>query len=178
MTNTLGTLPDQRAMADRHAIEDVLHSHCRGLDRQDTALLLACYWPDAEVDYGAYRGPAHSFAELVLPALAQTYELTRHCISNILIELRGERALAESYVTAGHLLLGAKAEMLFGGRYLDTLEQREGRWKLVHRQVVMDWSRQHAVTDERESNAFTAMAKGGHGEGDPLPAFLQLTSKE
>ena len=82
----------------------------------------------------------------------------------------------ESSVDAGHLLPGAKEEMLFSGRYLDTLEKRGGRWKLLHRQVVMDWSRRQQVADERSSDAFAAMAKGAHGTLDPLHAFLGDTT--
>lgn len=172
MTSDTGTPPGPAEIADRMAIQDVLHSHSRGLDRLDEPVLQACYWPEAEVDYGGYKGPARQFASLVLPALRDNYELTRHSLSNTLVELRGDRALAESCVSAGHLLPGAREEMLFGGRYLDTLEKRGGRWKLLHRQVVIDWSRRHPVADERDSEAFAGLARGGHGGDDPLYAFL------
>jgi len=173
MTSAIGTPPDAREIADRLAIQDILHCHSRALDRLDAELLKGCYWPQAAVDYGAYKGPAHDFADLVMPALAGQYELTRHCVGNTLVELHGDRALAESLVTAGHLLHGAAEEMLFGGRYLDRLEKRDGRWKLLHRQVVMDWSRRHAVVDERQAEAFADLARGGHGSADPLHPFLQ-----
>lgn len=173
MANDPGTLPDLAQLADRLAIQDILSTHSRGLDRHDSALLKSCYWPEADVDYGAYKGPAHPFAELVIPALDSQYELTRHCLSNTLVEFRGDRALTESSVSAAHLLHGGQQEMLFGGRYLDTLEKREGRWKLLRRQVVMDWSRLNPVVDERDSEAFADLAKGSHGDKDPLHAFLQ-----
>ena len=82
-------------------------------------------------------------------------------------------ALAESNVTAGHLLLGAKEELLFYGRYLDRLEKREGQWKIAQRQVVMDWSKRLPVQDERNSDAFADLAKGAHVDTDPLYSFLQ-----
>jgi len=173
MPNHPGTPPDPAQLADRQAIQDVLSSHSRGLDRHDSNLLQSCYWPDAQVDYGAYKGPAHPFAELVIPALDSQYELTRHCLSNTLVEFCGDRALTESCVTAGHLLAGAEQEMLFSGRYLDNLEKRDGSWKILHRRVVMDWSRTHPVQDERASEAFADLAKGAHGKSDPLYAFLQ-----
>ena len=172
MTSEIGKPPGGDELADRLAIQDILGSHCRGLDRRDEALLKACYWPDATVDYGSYRGPAQAFAELVLPALAARYELTRHCLANTLVAFQHSGALVESYVSASHLLHGAEREMLFEGRYLDTLEQRDGRWKLQHRQVVMDWSRHQGVADERDSEAFADMAKSGHTRGDPLYALL------
>lgn len=169
---TLGTPPGADEISDRLAINDVLFSNSRGLDRCDPALLRACYWPEATVDYGSYRGPALDFVELVIPALESQYELTRHCLSNTLIEIRGSTAIVESLVSAAHLLAGAGEEMLFSGRYLDTLEKRSGVWKLQHRQVVVDWARRESIEDERPSEAFADMARGSHRDADPLHAFL------
>lgn len=172
MTDNHVFSPSIEEVRDRLAISDVLHRHCRGLDRNDAQLLKSCYWPDAEVDYGNFKGPAHSFADLIGPALADAYELTRHSISNTLVEISGDVALAESYVQAGHLALGGQAEMRFEGRYLDRLQKREDHWCIVHRQVVMDWSRTQSLDDERNSEAFAALAKGDGGELDPLHSFL------
>lgn len=172
MTAEAGTPPNPDRVADRLAIEDILALHSRGLDRQDSAAIQAAYWPDAEVDYGSYKGGAHAFAELVVAALGQQYELTRHSLSNTLIAFSQNDACSESNVTAGHLLTGAEEEMLFYGRYLDRLEKRDGQWKILHRQVVMDWSKRLPVVDARDHEAFADLAKGAHKESDPLYPFL------
>jgi ketosteroid isomerase-like protein len=172
MTPSIGTPPTPAQIADRLAIQDLLHLHCRGLDRHDPAAIQSTYWPDAEVDYGSFKGNAQLFAELVVGALSGTYELTRHSLSNTLISFAGDTALCESSVSAGHLLPGAETEMLFYGRYLDKLEKRSGQWKILHRQVVMDWSKRMKVEDERQTDAFRDMAKGAHVDADPLYPFL------
>jgi len=172
MSGDIGTIPTLEELADRLAIAEVLAAHSRGLDRLDLPLLQACYWPDAEVDYGSFRGEAQQFAALVIPALEGQYELTRHALSNTLIDLRGDRARVESLVSAAHLLKSNTEEMLFSGRYLDALEKRGEQWKLMHRQVVIDWSRRRPFEDERNSEAFAALAKGGHCDVDPLYPFL------
>ncbi len=172
MTTDTGLTPSPAQVADRLAIQDVLHLHCRGLDRLDKEAIQCAYWPEAEVDYGSYKGSAHVFAELVVGALGQTYELTRHCLSNTLVTFAGNSARSESSVNAGHLLQGSREEMLFYGRYLDRLEKRDGRWKILHRQVVMDWSKRILVEDERNGEAFAALAKGAHLDADPLYRFL------
>jgi hypothetical protein len=174
MTTKVGTPPSPEEMSDRQAIADILHLHCRGLDRADSAALQSCYWPDAEVDYGNYVGPAQDFAELVVAALKDNYELTRHALSNMLIDLHASRASCETYVNADHLLAGAAQEMCFGGRYLDLLEKRNGQWRMLHRRVVMDWAKTREMDDLRDSEAFAAMAKGGHGSADPLINFLTI----
>lgn len=173
MTSQIGMPPSLEHLADRAAIDDLLSLHCRGLDRQDVEAIREAYWPDAHVDYGAYKGNAHIFAGLVVEALAGAYELTRHSLCNTLVRFTGDQALSESSVTAAHLFVGAEQEMLFYGRYLDKLEKRDGQWKLTHRQVVMDWSRCMPVTDERGSAAFKDMAKGATGQTDPLYGFLK-----
>ncbi|TDG14877.1 nuclear transport factor 2 family protein [Seongchinamella unica] len=172
MTDPSVPCPSPAEVDDRLAIIDVLLRHCRGLDRNDAPLLKRCYWPEAEVDYGSFKGPAHSFAELIGPALAEAYELTRHCIGNTLVELQGDTALVESYVRAGHLFTGGQAEMCFEGRYLDRLQKRAGRWGIIHRQVVMDWSRTRKLEDARDSEAFADLARGRDDDRDPLHAFL------
>ena len=172
MTTKAGHPPSPEEMSDRQAIADILHRHCRGLDRADSAALQSCYWPDAEVDYGSYVGPAQDFAGLVVAALQDNYELTRHALSNMLIDLQASRARCETYVTADHLLPGAALEMCFGGRYLDLLEKRDGQWRILHRRVVMDWAKNRELEDLRDSEAFAAMAKGAHGAADPLHDFL------
>ena len=172
MAIVAGKIPDEKQIADRMAIEDVLYSHSRGLDRLDSDTIGAAYWPEAEVDYGSYKGNAQSFAGLVVAALGSQYELTRHCLGNTLIEFSGNNALSESTVQASHLLQGATEEMLFFGRYLDKLEKRDGHWKILHRQVVMDWSKRIPVCDERTSADFAELAKGSHLDTDPLYTFL------
>lgn len=172
MTKQTGITPTTEEIADRLAIQDVLNLHSRGLDRLDQHAIQCAYWPDAEVDYGSFKGSAHLFAELVVGALDAQYELTRHGLSNTLIKFVGDSAYSETSVHAGHLLAGGESEILFYGRYLDRLEKRDGQWKILHRQVVMDWSKRLPVQDERNSEAFGDLAKGAHIDGDPLYPFL------
>lgn len=167
---------DAGRIADRLAISDVLHRHSRGLDRGDATLIRDCYWPDAEVDYGAYKGPAHAFADLVVQALGNAYELTRHALSNTLFAFERNGARTESYVDANHLLPGGERELRVGSRYLDLLERRGDEWRILHRQVIIDWSQGSDFPDERESEAFVAFSKGRNDAGDPLHAFLAAGS--
>ena len=163
---------DETAVADRLAIAEILALHSRGIDRASVEDLRAAYWPDAEVDYGGFKGLAHEFAAMVGSALDASYELTQHAVSNSLMALSGDDARVESCVTAYHLLHGAAEEMVFSGRYLDRLQRRDGRWKLLHRQVVIDWARRNAVDDERQSEGFAPLARGSRDTSDPLYSFL------
>ena len=177
MLKQTGAVPDVDELLHQLAIQRVIFTHSRGLDRLDVDVLASCYWPESEVDYGSFKGNAHTFCALVVEALPASYELTQHALGNTLVEISGAAAKAESYVTAYHLLRGAEEEMVFSGRYLDKLECRDGVWKILHRSVVMDWSRNQAVRDERDGEAFAALQKGKHAQQDPLSAFLKQRAK-
>jgi hypothetical protein len=181
MSDDIGRPACGEALADRLAILDVLAIHSRGLDRLDSRLIKLAYWPEAIVDYGGFKGAAHQFAELVTGALAESYELTQHCLSNSLVALsedsaRGAlpegRARVESLVSAYHLLAGGQEAMSFCGRYLDKLERRDGLWKLIHRRVVMDWSQRQAVVDERGAESFMHLTKGRNDSDDASYALF------
>jgi hypothetical protein len=167
MQTAPGTPPTVDALAQREAIRDILYTHSRALDRLDADLLKQAYWQDAEVDYGAFKGSAQQFADIIGPALSSAYELTHHLLGQTFIALDGDKANTETYVCARHLLLGAEQELVYTGRYLDQLECRDGQWKIRHRRVVMEWCHRVAVDDERSSEAFGALSKGVQGEQDP-----------
>ena len=58
-----GHIPSLEELANRLAIQDVLNKHSRGVDRADADMLKSAYWPEAEVAYGGFDGPAHTFCE-------------------------------------------------------------------------------------------------------------------
>lgn len=167
MADNIGRVGNAEDAAHRAAIAEVLATHSRGIDRNDPVILKTAYWPDAEVDYGSFNGPAHVFGDLVGPALQGTYELTQHLLGQTFYSIEGDKAVTESYVYARHLLHGAEEELNFAGRYLDQLELREGQWKIAHRKVVMDWCRRAVVVDEREGETFAALSKGVNNADDP-----------
>ena len=171
MMTRIGTPPDTGEVAARLAILEILNMHCRGLDRCESAWIKSAYWPDAVVDYGRFKGNAHAFADMVVPVLGQTYEMTQHFLGNTLFSIHGDTAKTESYLTAHHLLEGGGEDLFYSGRYLDVLDRREGRWKLSNRRVVMDWSRRLAVEDERKTEGFVDLAKGTNDGRDPIHAF-------
>jgi hypothetical protein len=171
MNGRPGTPPDARETAARLAILEILNVHSRGLDRCEADWIKSAYWEDGVVDYGIFKGRAHTFADIVVGALRSQYEMTQHVLGNTLFDVRGDVARTESYVTAHHLLAGGRQELLYSGRYLDALERRDDRWRLTSRTVVMDWSRRLDVADERTTTSFADLAKGTNDKADPLHAF-------
>lgn len=138
---------DLERLADHLAIQDVLCRYARGIDRCDEKLLLTVWWPGAEVDYGNGATDAGEWSAGVVVALG-TMRRTQHFLGNMLIDIEGDGATAETYCRAYHEVDGADApqEMEVGGRYLDRLEKRGGEWRIADRRYIHDWNRNSAST--------------------------------
>ena len=146
MRAEIGTVPNPAEIADRLAIYEVLGQHCRGVDRSDAEILRDCYWPDADVAYGIFNGNAHKFCNFLPKAIA-VYARTHHAIGNVAVEFDGATARVETYVTASHYVEAAAGdrEVIYLARYLDRFDKRGNVWKLAHRRVVVDFSREVAA---------------------------------
>jgi ketosteroid isomerase-like protein len=138
-------LPRELAdLLDREQIRSCILRYCRGVDRFDADLMLDCYHPGAIDDHGVEL-PAPEF---VANAMRRDPSRSRvHHVGNILVELHGDVAFAETYWVAyqawsegGDTLVRSRC-----GRYADRFERRAGRWKIAHRRVVDDWSSVQAV---------------------------------
>ncbi len=140
------------AMEAREAIRDRLHVYCRAIDRRDPSLLKQVYWPDAQVEYGMFKGAAYEFAELFTGWFeAGGVGNTAHLLANVTIALDGDTALCESYLHAHHRVRredGGLFDSVFGGRYHDRFERRGGLWRMTFRRLVFDWFREYPDTGD------------------------------
>ena len=156
-------------LADELAIRKVLTKYCRGIDRCDGELLKSVYWPDAVDNHGVFNGTAMDFVEHIIPALKRLQH-TMHQISNVLIDLDGDRAKVETYVCAYHIGETEKGlrDLIFLGRYLDRFERRNGEWRIAERLVVMDWNRNHPATAIWEEEMYRELrVRGERQPEDP-----------
>lgn len=128
-------------------IRDVLYRYARGVDRKDVELLQSCYHPDAIDAHWSFIGNGLEFAEEILePHQMGSVPVYKHYITNILIELDGDRAFCESsYLFTQSMQLDERhrAAMTAEGRYLDIFERRNDEWRIYHRLLVNEagaWS--------------------------------------
>jgi hypothetical protein len=167
---------DLREVIARQKIADVLARYARGIDRCDLETLLSVFWPDATADYGSGAQSAPAWARATVAAL-QSMRRTQHALSNILVEVDGDHARAETYCQAFHEFDGADGagvEMVVGGRYLDRLERRDGVWRISNRVYVMDWNRNGPSTSQWEGGIYAGLTiRGGRWPNDPLRGFLR-----
>jgi hypothetical protein len=136
-------------LADQQAIRDLIYTYCRAVDRLDVPLGHSIWHEDGYADYGPdyYQGPGRAVIDLIcrnhLGLLGHS-----HQVSNILVELAGDQAASEAYIT-GSMQLERQGKILqlgVWGRYLDRWERRQGRWGLLHREVVFDLEELREVT--------------------------------
>jgi SnoaL-like domain len=162
--------PELRDLLDRHQIYQVLMRYCRAIDRADPQLLQTVYHDGAVAKHwtGEFRDAKRDFVEYAIPRLESFGTVTQHHITNCLIALDGDSASAESYFFAlqpTEMEDGSEVLSFIGGRYLDRFERRDGRWAIVERSVVNDWSRLSLSGEEWPPAE--AHARGGLREADP-----------
>ena len=128
-------------------IRDVLYRYARGVDRKDEALLKSCYHSDGIDAHWSFIGNGHDFAEEILqPHQMGQVPNFKHFITNILIDVSGDRAFCESsYLFSQTLQLDDEnvATLTNEGRYLDVFERRQGEWRILWRLLVPEaggWS--------------------------------------
>ena len=134
-------------IADRQAITDQIYRYCRAMDRIDHELGYSIWHEDGTADYGHnYQGTGRGFIDHVCAQHAGLQQHS-HQMSNIIIELDGDKAGSESYVTATLRMVrdGKTMQMSVISRYIDTWSKREGRWALDHRRAVMEMDEMREV---------------------------------
>lgn len=159
--------------ADRLECTELVYRVARAVDRCDMKLLLEQFHPDATDDHGAFVGTIGDFAKWVEPVLHSMHR-THHLIGQVLVEVDGDHAAAESYFTAYHALGGEGGDtaMVVSGRYLDRLEKRGGVWKISHRDAIFDWKSTAPLTDDYNREEPGPAKFGTRGEADVSYAHL------
>jgi len=128
-----------QALLDKEAIREVSLRYTRGIDRHDDALLASAYHADALDDHGAFIGPGDAFVEYANRAHAQNWVCHQHYVTNQTIDLTGDTAHCESYFLAVLKRPDGICDMV-GGRYVDRVERRDGRWAVAARICMVEWN--------------------------------------
>ncbi|MGV0785551.1 nuclear transport factor 2 family protein [Mycolicibacterium sp. XJ2] len=139
-----------QALCDRADIFDCMHRYARGMDRRDRELVRSAYHDGAVDEHIGFVGPVDDFIEWAF-AYHETQPRYQHYLLNHTADITGDQAHAETYylfvgtdrAPANHLTVN-------GGRYIDRLERRDGRWAIAARVCVVEWHTEGTtlITDE------------------------------
>lgn len=146
---------DERAdIVAREQILSVLVRCCRALDRADAELLTTVYHPDAVEIHGDYTGSAEGFRARAIRNVQERFEVMRHSLGTVVIDIDGDHAHAESYFVASCVLRerseGQRMLSELHGRYLDRFECRGAEWRIAKRVVVKDFRDVRPIADPVE----------------------------
>ena len=145
-------------MTDREAITDQIYRYCRAMDRIDHALGYAVWHEDGTADYGPdiFQGTGRGFVDHVCAQHAGTLGHS-HQMSNIIIEIDGDKAASESAVMATLRIERDDRQMqiMVWSRYVDRWSKRGGRWAIDHRIAINDFDEIREVTPMRDTTRGT-----------------------
>ncbi|WP_280434755.1 nuclear transport factor 2 family protein [Nocardia carnea] len=127
------------ALLDRQDILDCLTRFSRGMDRFDRALFLSSFHPDAEIAAGDFVGCPEDLYGWASAMHEKGQYATHHNLLNHTCDIDADTAHTETYY-----LFAARnrddSNWLAGGRYLDRLERRAGKWRIILRTNIIEWS--------------------------------------
>ena len=129
-------IADVAYLKDRQQIHDAYLRYMRGFDRNDVDLMRSAFWPDVQINYGAQ---SNTFDEFVVRHLSQhtsTLSSWGHLLTNETVEIDGDLAHAEAYVTRLSSSAGNEKSMIISGRYIDRFERRKGEWRIAVREFI------------------------------------------
>lgn len=135
------TEDELRRLIDENAIRRVIYRYARGIDRRDLALIRSCYHADAIDEHGPYHGDVGGFIAWVETGFASgRLQSSFHHVGNILIEVEGEEARAETYCTATHRIIedGELHDFILDVRSLDDFRRHDGEWRIARRRIVYE----------------------------------------
>lgn len=162
-------------LKDRQQIHDTYLRYMRGFDRNDVELMRSAFWPDVQINYGAQSNTFEEFVTRHLNLHTSQLAVWGHLLTNETVDLDGDVAHVETYVTALWMPKDEKSfaygKPIVGGRYIDRVERRNGEWRIAMREFVPHFQLQ-ANTDPRAwetygKTAQSVCARGTWDKRDP-----------
>ena len=126
---------------DRHMIDDLFIRYTCALDAGDIETLVGCFAEDGSLDSPAVgrcagRPAIREFARRFARFRERGAQL-RHVISNLRIEVDGDRGSAKCYLVV-FLTRDGQSRLLAPGTYDCELAKVQGQWLFQRRVVTMD----------------------------------------
>ena len=142
-----GQVMNSQEIADHLAITQQIYRYCRSVDRLDIPLGHKVFHPDSYADFGGYKGSGRGWIDYVCREHLKFLHHS-HQVTNVIIDVAGDRAGSESYVTATlRSRDGSKVfQRQFWARYVDEWSRRDGVWAIDKRDCVIDFDAVGEVT--------------------------------
>ena len=135
-------------------IREQIYNYSRGLDRMDMELAKQVWHPDGTTNIlGVFEGTGEGWIDWLWDT-HDPFVGHSHQMSNILLEVDGDTAVSETYMTA--TLRAEPTEnsanmTMVRGRYADRWSKRDGRWAIDHRLYTLDFTTGISSTGTNQS---------------------------
>ena len=118
-------------LTDKAEIRELLFRYARAVDDKDWALMSTVFTPAARLDYTSVDGPAGPRDEVVgwLERSLAPVPMTQHFITNIEIDLDGDRASVRAMFYNPMQLSGLTEMCACGGNYHHQLVRTPDGWR-------------------------------------------------
>ena len=107
----------------------------RGMDERDWGVLAEIATDDIRAEFGTGEIAGAEAVIGVIRSYLDNCGTTQHLLGNVLINVEGDSATSESYVSDMHLAKDEQRDIQFRtlGNYSDTWVKRDGQWLLCER---------------------------------------------
>jgi hypothetical protein len=134
------------AVADKQAITERIHQYCYAVDLYDRELGQSLWHPDGTVTFeGVFDGLGRDYFDWH-SQFKDSGVVTSHNVTNVLIQLEGDRATSTAYVHSCTRV--GDTDHVMWGRYDDTWSRREGQWRFDSRRFTLALSQSFPVADQ------------------------------
>ena len=112
-----------------------LGAFARGMDSRNWALVRSLMVDNAVGEFG--RGPEVG-ADRIVESIREFLDVcgpTQHLLGNVVVDVDGDTAHSQSYVSDMHLGVGSRSQLTFStlGEYHDDWVLQNGEWKITRR---------------------------------------------
>jgi hypothetical protein len=131
----------ERIQEAKQEITEAIHRYPRGEDRIDRDLTRTIWTENAFLNYGNLH--KKSATEFIKDNKnLESFFASHHQVGNVLIDVQGDTANSEAYVTARFWNFignsGDLTELIAIGRYCDHWHYEDGKWRSTSRHFVLD----------------------------------------
>jgi hypothetical protein len=151
------------SIEDKYACAELIQAWGLYRDQRRWPELLDTFHPEGEIAVSWFRGPFRDFVEH-----CKRGGPSKHLIMPSVVRVNGERALAETsaVILVRQTIDGVAVDMTSRARFLDRLERRQGRWRMLERAAIYEQDRFDPV---EPSDVFARVMKSASASTYPEP---------
>jgi hypothetical protein len=151
------------SIEDKYVCAELIQAWGLYRDQRRWPELLDTFHPEGEIAVSWFRGPFRDFVEH-----CKRGGPSKHLIMPSVVRVSGARAVAETsaVILVRQIIGGVAVDMTSRARFLDRLERRQGRWRMLERAAIYEQDRLDPV---EPSDVFASVMRSASASSYPEP---------